>query len=154
MRSSVPEGLTIARAGLMTNAEGVAIAFGDHSRRRLPVVYARYELPEGQRELHCSPILVTNGNLEAITKISLRVKQAAKRTTCVKQHATWSRESLQEDDDENRAVIVIPTPAAVALSLTLLVPSPAFSQNQHMEAVHQPTTTKRYLHAFVSADQD
>ena len=50
----------------------------------------------------------------------------------------------------SRAVIVIST-AAVALSLTLLVPGPAFSQNQHMEVVHQPNYDKSVSMPFVPA---
>jgi enamine deaminase RidA (YjgF/YER057c/UK114 family) len=41
--------------------------------------------------------------------------------------------------------------AAVALGLTLLLRSPAFSQNQHMEAVHQPNYDKSVSMPFVPA---
>jgi len=49
-----------------------------------------------------------------------------------------------------RTVIAIST-AAVALSLMLLLPGRAFSQNQHMEVVHQPNYDKSVSMPFVPA---
>ena len=49
-----------------------------------------------------------------------------------------------------RTMIVIST-AAVALSLTVLLPGPAFSQNQHMEVVHQPNYDTSVFMPFVPA---
>jgi enamine deaminase RidA (YjgF/YER057c/UK114 family) len=48
-----------------------------------------------------------------------------------------------------RTVIGIST--AAALNLTLLLPRPAFSQNQHMEVVHQPNYDKSVSMPFVPA---
>lgn len=51
---------------------------------------------------------------------------------------------------KTKTVIMIST-AAVALSLRLLLPGPAFSQNQHMEVVHQPNYDKSVSMPFVPA---
>jgi 2-iminobutanoate/2-iminopropanoate deaminase len=47
--------------------------------------------------------------------------------------------------------LIVRSTEAVALSITLLLPGPAFAQNQHMEAIHQPNYDKSVFMPFVPA---